>query len=257
MTEYVEAEIVESQELERREQHNPAPMNLLGSSDPEEALSKAEAVATALDKRVRARGLFTKMGAKEHLHVEAWTMLGSLLGVFPVITYTGQLEDAEGKALGWEAHCEARTIGGAVVGAADAECRFDEPRWKAKPSFELRGMAQTRAISRAMRAPLGFVAELAGYAATPEAEMPKDGTPESAGADEGVPMITDAQHRKIGVLLKNLNENDPPAEGQLSWVAQVREKFRVQSRTELTRDQASEAIDWLEKAEKDANIPFG
>lgn len=263
-----DAEVVEEQprELERY-QPPPAPMTLLGDGDPEESLVKAEAVATALDKRVRARGLFTKMGKKDHLHVEAWTMLGSLLGVFPVIVWTRSLEEGS-KLLGWEARCEARTIAGAVVGAAESECRFDETtidkygketkRWLKKPSTEVRGMAQTRAISRAMRAPLGFVAELAGYAATPEAEMPReDGAPESAGAGEGAPMISDAQHRKIGALLKELDEVQPKAEGQLSWVAEVRERFKVQSRKDLTRAQASEAIEWLEKCKADADIPFG
>jgi hypothetical protein len=43
-------------------------------------------------------------------------------------------------------------------------------------------MAQTRATSKALRQPLGFVMTLAGYSATPAEEMPRDG---NGGIEDG------------------------------------------------------------------------
>lgn len=68
------------------------------------------------------------------------------------------------------------------------------------------------------------------------------GAPANAAAD-GPEMISDAQHRKIGVLIKDLTEAWPP--GEKSWADQLRSAFEVRSRTELTKAQASEAIEWL------------
>jgi hypothetical protein len=239
------------EELERRENHHPAPANLFGVSEPEAVIARAEKVATALKDVLNKQGLTAKISGREHVLVSGWTLLGSMLGVFPVCLWTRKLEN------GWEARVEAQTRSGEVVGAAEAMCTRDEDLWKTRDEYALRSMAQTRATSKALRQPLGFVVTLAGYDETPAEEMPKDGAPEPAGAGEGVPMITDAQHRKIGVLLKKLDEVDPPTEAQMSWVAQVREKYRVVSRKDLTRQQASDAIEWLEQKEQDANIPFG
>ena len=50
-------------------------------------------------------------------------------------------------------------------------CTRDEEKWKDKLDFELRSMAQTRAISKALRLPLGFIVELAGFNPTPAEEM--------------------------------------------------------------------------------------
>jgi hypothetical protein len=103
---------------------------------------------------------------KQHVLVEGWTLLGSMLGVFPVTVWTQPVEN------GWEARVEARTIDGKIVGAAEAQCTRDERLWKTRDDYALRSMAQTRATSKALRQPLGFVMTLAGFEATPEAEMP-------------------------------------------------------------------------------------
>jgi hypothetical protein len=68
--------------------------------------------------------------------------------------------------------------------------------------------------------------------------------------------ITDAQNKKIAVLLKELEEKHPTQEGQLSWVAQAREHGRVASRSELTVEGASALIDWLEAQKEAMETPF-
>lgn len=138
---------------------------LWGTSDSAVILAKATATANSLKDVVRSRGLISNIKGKEYPRCEAWTLLGTLLGVFPVLCWTRQVDK------GWEARVEAKTLSGAVVGAAEAQCLYTERNWSDRDDFALRSMAQTRATAKALRMPLGFVMTLAGYEATPAEEM--------------------------------------------------------------------------------------
>ena len=142
-----------------------APVTLFRTDDPVEIVTKATAVANALADVLKNKKLTTKIGQKDYVQVEGWTLCGTMLGVFPVVEWTRPIEG------GWEARVEARTQAGAVVGAAEAECLRTERRWSTADDYSIRSMAQTRAISKALRAPLGFIVALAGYETTPEEEM--------------------------------------------------------------------------------------
>ena len=147
----------------------PAPVNLFRTEDPSEVIRRATAMAEVLKKVLVEQKLISRIRDREHVRVEGWTLLGTMLGVFPVCTWTKQTPD------GWEARVEARTLSGAVVGAAEAECLRSESTWKSRDDYALRSMAQTRATSKALRQPLGFVVTLAGFDATPAEEMPSGG----------------------------------------------------------------------------------
>ena len=138
---------------------------IFGVSEPTEVLEKAGAVATALKAVIVRQGMTSNIQGKDYVRVEGWTTLGSMLGVFPVLAWTRAVER------GWEARVEAKTLTGAIVGAAEAQCLRDEKQWSNREDFALRSMAQTRATAKALRMPLGFVMTLAGYEATPAEEM--------------------------------------------------------------------------------------
>lgn len=159
-----------------------APVNLFRTEEPVEIIRRATETATALATVLRAQNLTVKIQNREHVRVEGWTLLGSMLGVFPVCEWTRKLED------GWEARVEARTLAGAVVGAAEAECLRTENTWKSRDDYALRSMAQTRATSKALRQPLGFVVSLAGFDPTPAEEMPRDSGASSL-AGSGAPEV--------------------------------------------------------------------
>ncbi len=150
-----------------------APPEIVGlyPNDPVTMVELATAQAQQLSKIIDDQKLFTMIRTKKHVAVEGWTLLGSMLGVFPVVEWTKEIFDSEGESLGWEARVEARNIQGQVVGAAEAECRYSESTWKTRQSYALKSMAQTRATSKALRLPLGFVMSLAGYDATPTEEF--------------------------------------------------------------------------------------
>lgn len=169
--EIIDAEVV-GQELEPVTHGN-----LFRTEDPVEIIRRASETADALAAVLRDRKLTSNISGKEHVRVEGWTLLGTMLGVFPVIEWTRPLDGG-----GWEARVEARTLAGQTVGAAEAQCTRAEKEWGPNPSkgrmrddYALRSMAQTRAISKALRGPLGFVVTLAGYEATPAEEMPSQG----------------------------------------------------------------------------------
>jgi hypothetical protein len=177
--ETIEAEVAEIMLPAVRVEHA---VNLFGDASPVTVVERATEAANALAAVIESKQLFKQIGAKKHVLVEGWTLLGSMLGVFPVVEWTRPVED------GWEARVVARTRNGDEVGAAEAMCSRKEARWKSADDYAIRSMAQTRAVSKALRHPLGFVMTLAGYEATPEAEMPVD-SGASLGAGSGAPEV--------------------------------------------------------------------
>lgn len=126
--------------------------------------------ADALMAIVRDKKLARKFGGeKEHLFVEAWEILGQFAGLSAVINDAEPIEvdGVKGaKASVTIVDADQKTVGGAI-----AYCMRDEGNWKNKPWFQLASMAQTRAVSKAFRIKLGWVAVLAGYSGTPAEEM--------------------------------------------------------------------------------------
>lgn len=147
------------------------PVNLFGAANAVAVIDAATRLAQPLARIIEEQRLFTDIRGRRHVRVEGWTLLGSMLGVFPVVCWTRPLDG------GWEARVEARTRDGAVVGAAEAECLRGETTWRDRDDYALRSMAQTRATSKALRLPLGFVIQLAGFETTPAEEMPAEDTP--------------------------------------------------------------------------------
>lgn len=174
-TEIVDAEVVEPDgpgtDLEVAPQPQDARLALFGTTEAEGVLTRATSIADTLAPVIENKRLFSMIQGRKHVRVEGWQTLGAMLGVFAVITHTERITDNSGKD-GWEARCEVRVLSGAVIGAADAQCTRSESTWKSRDDYALRSMAQTRATSKALRGPLGFIVELAGYSATPAEEMP-------------------------------------------------------------------------------------
>jgi hypothetical protein len=141
-----------------------------------------------------------------------------MVGVFPIIVWTKPTETGDG----YIARAEARTIDGALVGAAEAECSRAEFKWKNRDPFALRSMASTRAISRALRGPLEQVVVLAGYEATAAEEMPTEPAPAAEPARGKIPAEhrpTREQNVRIGELMVKLSKQDPDTD----WRVKTRE----------------------------------
>jgi hypothetical protein len=224
-----------------------APVTVFGTSDPDVALERMAALARRLVDVVRDQKLAVKIQGREHLRVEAWTTLGGMLGIFPIVTWTRPNEAGDG----YVARVEVRTRAGELVGAAEAECSRSEKVWHDRYPYSLRGMAQTRAISRALRAPLGQIVTLAGYDATPLEEMPAEvespggSTGDSAHDSKPRSPVEGAepsreQKAEISTLVRTLELADPA----IDWAARCVEISGVPGRM-LTRTGAEMLIEKL------------
>ncbi len=163
---------------------------LFGTDDPVTVIEKATVVASALMDAVKRhdadkpkeKRLVSVISGREFPKLECWTLLGSMLGVFPVLEGEPVPIEVAGVA-GWKATVSAQTRDGSVVGRASALCMRSESNWRNRDEYALMSMAQTRAASKALSQPLRFVMVLAGLEGTPEAEMPPD-----------VPPVPDVRH---------------------------------------------------------------
>lgn len=161
----IETEVVSQSDTLAVQVRQNSEIGLFGTRDPAAIIGKAKTVAQALKDVIVKQGLVSRISGKEYPRCEAWTLLGTMLGVFPVCVWSRQVEG------GWEARVEARTKDGAVIGAAEAECLRSERNWSNRDDFSLRSMAQTRATAKCLRMPLGFVMSLSGFEPTPAEEM--------------------------------------------------------------------------------------
>jgi hypothetical protein len=64
-------------------------------------------------------------------------------------------------------------------------CLRSEALWKGRDEYAIRSMAQTRATSKALRQPLGFVIQLAGFAPEPVEEVEDTASSKRAGEPSG------------------------------------------------------------------------
>ena len=134
----------------------------------DQVIEKATEIATALNKIIEDKKLFTVVRNGKHVHVEGWETLGALTGIMAREAPKG-VEKIPG---GFQAHVElVRTRDGLVIGGASAVCTSEEKNWQSKPTYQLYSMALTRAVGKAYRISLSWVMVLAGYEVCPWEEM--------------------------------------------------------------------------------------
>lgn len=219
----------------------PPAANLFGP-DPELALKRMAELATPLADVIEAKKLYATISGRRHITAEGWTTLGGMLGVVPVVCWTRPNETADG----YVARVEARTLDGRVVGAAESECSRVETKWRNRDPYAIRSMAQTRAIGRALRAPLGQIVVLAGYEPAGAEEIPSE--PESAPRSDSERVsradpvgATHTQLEEIRTLIRTLDLSDPA----IDWRARAREYAGVPPRA-LTKTGAEVLIEKLQ-----------
>jgi hypothetical protein len=228
--------IVESAKIEPYEP--PTGTSLFLTNDPDTFLLRASEAATAIARVVRERKLFTTIRGKDHVHIGGWTLCGSLLGVFPITEWTRRIDD------GWESRVVAKTRRGETVGAAEAMCLGSESKWRTAEEHAIRSMAATRAASKALRLPLGFIFELEGFDPTPADEVATQESERASDTGRLSPQVqpTREQKRRMRELLEQLSERDPYSD----WRARLRELAGVPA-DKLTQAGADGLIRQLEQ----------
>ena len=128
-------------------------------------------------------------------------------------------------------------------------CSRGERTWAKRDDYALRSMAQTRAISKAMRGPLGFVMTLAGFEATPLEEMPDGDAPTRGSSSQPAPefdpatQLLDGAPRGQKVVqdgMKILVECEPRVEWPKVVAQAIRGHFGVEKAAQIPQDRYPE-----------------
>jgi hypothetical protein len=158
------------------------PDRLAQAPTPEDTLSLATRMATALKDVVEKQRLFAVIQGKKYPQVEAWMTIARMDNVVAREARPPIRRD-DGS---YEAFVELiRLSDGMVVGAGSALCgTADDRPWATRGEPARRSMAVTRATSRAFRQQYSWIMALAGYEPTPAEEMPRDDGPASTPEPE-------------------------------------------------------------------------
>ncbi len=134
--------------------------------DPEQDIKQGQKAAKALMQVIEITKPL-KLGGKTYLYFEHWQTIAKFFRMTVGTEWVKPTENGyEAKAVVYQ--------NGQIVGGAEASCNKDEANWKSKPDFQLKSMAQTRAMGKALRSILGYIPVLAGIEATPAEEMNHD-----------------------------------------------------------------------------------
>jgi hypothetical protein len=243
MTEAAPAEVIDVDPSAELVVYEPPPAPNLFGPDPELALKRMAELATPLAHVIEAKKLYATISGRRHITAEGWTTLGGMLGVVPVVCWTRPNETGDG----YVARVEARTLDGRVVGAAESECSRVESKWKNRDPYAIRSMAQTRAIGRALRAPLGQIVVLAGYEPAGAEEIPSEPERVPRSDSERVSpadpvAATRMQLDEIATLIRTLDGTD----AAIDWRARALEYAGVPARA-LTKTGAEMLIEKLQR----------
>ncbi len=224
---------------------------------PEEVLEDASRAAKALTKIVEDNKWMVQIGKSKHLRVEAWMTLAHFYGI------TGKVRECHyiqfGNAVGWEAVADAvRMSTGVAISSGEAMCLNDEDNWNVRPKYEwqngkrvkvgeepvplfqLRSMAQTRAISKALRNTLAWVVVLAGYSPTPAEEMTGNEQPGEGKSAPAMPQrksetngntISDKQMKRLWAL--GYGATPPKSQAEIKEIVK---RYGFESVPKITRD---------------------
>lgn len=183
MSEHVDAHFVEEKAeagsalaVQAAQPIAQAPSGFFDTMRPKERVALATEIADSLKDVLDKKQLIKKIPGKngtytEHVELEGWQFLGSMCNVSAKIEATTRLEDGSYTA----SAVVVRVDTGIVVGRGESMCSKSEKRWSYADEYAVKSMAQTRAMSRALRGVLSWVLVLAGYSPTPADEMPPGG----------------------------------------------------------------------------------
>lgn len=152
----------------------PAPLSMVDGPDPAGAMAYAQSLARQLTTIVA--GATTKIQGRDHVNIEGWQSLAAATGHTCEVEWSRPMEGIEANARGvlvWEARAAVRDQAGHIVATAESMADPSEGAPWGKNNYSVRGMAQTRAMSRALASRMRYVVRLGGMEATPAEEMPE------------------------------------------------------------------------------------
>jgi len=178
-----------------KEEIAPQSTSLFTNTTPNGIIEEATNLANTLSKLINEKKLYKPIGKKKHVFVEGWTTLGALLGVFPYPVKSVRLDRGPDE-ITYEATVVVRTLNGVEISKGEAICSNKEYNWFGADEYAIKSMATTRATSKALRIPLGWIMVLSGFNSTPAEEMTDEmannnfnNTPKQPPQPKGKPQI--------------------------------------------------------------------
>ena len=206
------------------------------SRPPEAILEEAKKAAVALAGVIKDTDAVVKIGKSIHLKAEAWQTLGHFYGLAARTPDEKTRYVQYGDVCGFEAGAELYHVAtGRIVSEATSMCLNDEEKWGPRtkyewrsgeggrhrvavgteptPLFQLRSMAQTRAISKVHSNALKWVVVLGGWSPTPAEDLERDGDAPQGDAPPKMPqssgkLITEKQRKRMYAIGKNAGLSD-------------------------------------------------
>lgn len=132
-------------------------------------ISQVTKFANELKQFIVDNGFYTEIQGKNYAHVEAWQYAAMRCGFRPIVSQVTEMPSDAGE-IKYQSLVQLHDMDGRIVGGGVAVCSSRE-RSNRKDEYAIAAMAQTRAISRAVRNSLSWVLKIAGYEATPADEM--------------------------------------------------------------------------------------
>lgn len=213
----------------------------LTAATPEEMISRATAYADVLKKMIVKQKLYTAISGKNHVNIEGWSTLGTLLGVMPFIEWSRKCEGNSETDIAYEARCVLKSMSGQVVGAGEAMASKSEGSPWGKNMFSIRSMAETRATGKAFRLSFAWIMKLAGYEGLPLEEVSVE-KPKKLPVETSTVATADSLNSKVD----ELDDKASPA--------QIRMMFALCKQVGLTEDVAKDYLHGLGKVEHMSEI---
>ncbi len=223
-------------EMEMKELANQVSLGSINASGPSGIIKTATEASSILCGIVEKHKLYADIHGKKYVTVEGWTTLGALLGIVPCEVEAKKNENGD-----WEAIVElVRTKDGQVVGRASAMVGVNERTWKSREEYAKRSMCITRATGKAFRLSFSFIMTLAGYAPTPQEEMPAE--------IKEIPIIVDRDKIKNGLFYAG-------KEGGKEGMTKFYQELSVHDKNAYTRKEWPNIInELLEEVAKDSDL---
>lgn len=145
------------------------------SNDPQTAMTQAQSIVSVIADKCKGPKFVSMIKGNKYPKVEWWATVGASLSLSPYIVEGSVQPIMKNETVwGFRARAEIRDIRfnpPKPVASAEASVTRDETLWKDRDVHALESMAQTRAVSKAYRVCLPFIAVLAGLEATGAEEM--------------------------------------------------------------------------------------
>lgn len=163
----------------------PPTLTAPGALDsPKLILKRRKEVARAVKQFVRENPSMRLMvEGKKYPFIPVWQFCAACFGVTAMVTKTEELLTDDRKEMGFLSIAHALNHQGRVISGAEATCMCSESEWSAKPSFQLRSMAETRSCSKVLSNLFRDVMVMAGLCPTPAEEM---GGPQGGKRDRDI-----------------------------------------------------------------------